>query len=392
MSARQRNLPARVTPMDWLIVALTLLAATAGWAQGFVTGAATLAGFAGGLVLGGRVGSAIVEQGSSSPYAPLFALVGALAGGLLLGGILESAGHGLRRRMVLPGVGVVDGLGGALLAAAVALGLVWIAGAVALQTPGARTLRADIQRSAVLRALNGVLPPSGPVLNALARFDPVQELAGPAVRVGPPDPAIARDPDVARARRSVVRIRGTACGLGIEGSGWIAGPGVVVTNAHVVAGQHDTTVQAQGTGTAYGARAVAFDAHNDIAVLSVPGLPGPALPIAADPPPGAAGAVLGFPLDGPYRVRAARLGQTLSAISQDAYGRGPVRRRITTFRGIVRPGNSGGPVVDGSGRVLTTVFASARRRGRSGYGVPSSIVARAVQTAAGAVSTGPCTG
>ena len=79
-------------------------------------------------------------------------------------------------------------------------------------------------------------------------------------------------------------------------------------------------------------------------------------------------------------------------LSQDAYGSGPVQRRITAFRGRVRSGNSGGPVVDGSGRVLTTVFASARRRGRSGYGVPNSIVARAVQTAAGAVSTGPCTG
>jgi S1-C subfamily serine protease len=381
-----------VTLLDWLIVALTLLAATAGWMQGFVAGAATLAGFVLGMVLGGRLGASLIDQGSSSPYAPLFALVGALAGGLLLGGLLEAAGHGLRRRMRLPGVGVVDGLGGALLAAAVALGLAWIAGAVALQTPGARTLRADIQRSAVLRALNGVLPPSGSVLNALARFDPVQEIAGPAVRVAPPDPAIARDADVERAGQSVVRVRGTACGLGIEGSGWIAGRHLVVTNAHVVAGQRDTTVQPHGSAATYDARAVAFDAHNDVAVLSVPGLPGRALPVAADPPAGTPGAIMGFPLDGPYRVRAARLGPTLAAISQDAYGRGPVRRRITTFRGVVRPGNSGGPVVDGDGRVLTTVFAAAKRRGRSGYGVPNEIVARAVQTAASDVSTGPCTG
>ncbi|HSD75821.1 MAG TPA: MarP family serine protease [Solirubrobacteraceae bacterium] len=381
-----------MTPADWIIVAFALFAALAGWLQGFVVGAATLAGFGIGLVLGGRLGAALIDKGSASPYAPLFALVGALAGGLLLGGLLEAAGHGLRRRIRVPGLGVVDGLGGALLATAVALGLVWLAGAVALQTPGARTLRADIQRSAILRALNDLLPPSGPILNALARFDPVQEIAGPAVTVGPPDPAVARDADVRRAARSVVRVRGTACGLGIEGSGWIAAPGVVVTNAHVVAGQQDTTVEPRDGGGGYPAQAVAFDAHNDVAVLSVRGLPGAALPVASDPPAGTAGAVLGYPLDGPFRVRAARLGATMTAISQDAYGRGPVRRRITTFRGVVQPGNSGGPVVDGDGRVLTTVFAAARRRGRSGYGVPNAVVARAAQTASGPVSTGPCTG
>jgi S1-C subfamily serine protease len=380
-----------VTPLDWLIVAFVLLAATAGWMRGFVVGATTLAGFVIGLVVGGRIGTAITHEGASSPYAPLFALVGALAGGLLLGGVLEAVGRGVRRRIMLPGVGVVDGAGGALLGAAVSLGLVWLVGAVALQTPGARTLREDIQRSAVLRGLNSLLPPSGPVLNALARFDPVQEIAGPAPGVSRPDPAIARSAGVRRAGTSVVRVRGTACGLGVEGSGWIAAAGVVVTNAHVVAGERDTTVQLAGSGATYDAHAIAFDAHNDVAVLAVPGLPGRPLQVASDPAPGTAGAVLGFPLDGPFRVRAARLGQTLSAISQDAYGRGPVNRRITTFRGVVRPGNSGGPVVDSGGRVLTTVFAAAKNRGRSGYGVPNEIVRRAVRTASGAVSTGACT-
>src|SRR3954471_19079 len=124
-----------MTSLDWIIVALTLVAAFAGYAQGFVVGVATLAGFAGGLFLGGRVGGLIIDSGSASPYAPLFALVGALLGGLLLGSLMETLGVGIRRRLRIPGFAFVDGAGGALLSGAVALGLVWIAGAVALQTP-----------------------------------------------------------------------------------------------------------------------------------------------------------------------------------------------------------------------------------------------------------------
>src|SRR5215210_2051066 len=152
-----------VTSVDWIIVALTLVAAFAGYAQGFVVGAATLVGFAGGLFVGGRVGTLFIESGSQSPYAPLFALVGALLGGLLLGSLMETLGVGIRRRLRVPGFSFVDGAGGALLSAAVALGLVWIAGAVALQTPGARALREEMQRSSILRALTGALPPSGPI-------------------------------------------------------------------------------------------------------------------------------------------------------------------------------------------------------------------------------------
>src|SRR5439155_4443410 len=98
--------------------------------------------------------------------------------------------------------------------------------------------------------------------------------------------AIARDPQVAAATGSVVRVLGTACGLGVEGSGWVAGPGVVVTNAHVVAGERDTTVQVRGTGPHLDATAAVFDAHNDVAVLRVSGLGAPALSAAAHPPPG----------------------------------------------------------------------------------------------------------
>ncbi|HEY7621521.1 MAG TPA: MarP family serine protease [Solirubrobacteraceae bacterium] len=381
-----------MTALDWIILALTLATAAAGFFQGFVVGAATLAGFAGGLLVGARLGQSLVASGSHSPYAPLFGLIGALLGGILFGSVLEAFGHGVRRRMtVMPSLGVVDGLAGALLSAAVALGVVWLAGAVALQSPQTRGLRDDIQRSAILRALNGTLPPSGPILNALARFDPFPTINGPPVDLPAPRAAIARDPDVRAAAQGVVKIQGLACGLGVEGSGWIARPGVVVTNAHVVAGQDDTTVQLAGTGPLHAAHAVVFDPQDDVAILRVDGLGGRVLPIASDPRPGRSAAILGFPENGPYDVRAGRLGETRSVITQDAYGRGPVQRSITTLRGTVRPGNSGGPMVDARGRVVTTVFAAARSGPAGGYGVPNSVVQRELARAGtGTVSTGPC--
>jgi S1-C subfamily serine protease len=380
-----------VTSVDWIIVALTLVAAFSGYAQGFVVGAATLVGFAGGLFLGGRLGSAIVESGAQSPYTPLFSLVGAMLGGFLLAAILERLGHGVKRFMRLPGLGVVDGLGGALLSGAVALGLVWLAGAVALQTPGARTFRDEIQRSTVLRALNDALPPSGPVLNALARFDPFPQIDGPSASVPAPRAAIARDADVRAAAGGVVKIQGTACGLGVEGSGWIAADDVVVTNAHVVAGQSDTTVQLGGEGPRLDAQAIAFDPRNDVAVLRVEGLAGRSIPLAPQVRSGVQAAILGFPENGPYDVRAGRVGATRTVLTQDAYGRGPVQRRLTTLRGLVRPGNSGGPMIDAQGRVVTTVFAATRGGGPAGgFGVPNAIVRQRLTGASGPVGTGPC--
>jgi S1-C subfamily serine protease len=380
-----------VTGVDWIIVAFVTLLAVLGYGQGFLVGALSLAGFAAGAFLGSRLGPELLSEGSRSPYAPVLALGGAvLVGGLLALG-LETVGRALRSTLVLPGLGALDGLLGAVLAGAVGVGLAFVFGAVALQTPGARELRRDVQRSAILSALYDALPPRD-VLNLLARFDPFPRISGPAPDVSAPDRGSARDPDVRAAAASVVRVTGTACGLGVEGSGWVAGPGVVVTNAHVVAGQDDTVVQERGSGPELDAAAVAYDPRNDVAVLRVPELDAPALETVGDPRPGTGGAILGFPENGPYDVRAARIGATSVVRSQDAYGRGPVSRAMTLIRGLVRSGNSGGPVVDGDGRVLTTVFAATvGGRVAGGYGVPNEVVREALAGARGVVGTGPCT-
>ena len=377
-----------MTGVDWIIVGLLLLLALFGWAQGFVTGALALAGFALGAWLGTRLAGAILPDGSRSPYAPAIGLVGALCVGAGFAAGFEGLGVKLRSRLTLPGISVVDGLLGAVLTALVGLGVVWILGAVAVHSTG--ELRFEVQRSEILSRLNKALPPSGPLLNALARFDPFPRIDGPEAKVAPPKAGIARDPEVEAAGASVVKVLGTACGLGVEGSGWVARDGVVVTNAHVVAGQDDTRVLLRGREPGIDATLIAFEPRNDIAVLRVDGLGAKPLPLARNPRAGTSAAVLGFPHNGPYDVRAARLGETRTTVTQDAYGRGPVQRLITSLRGVVRSGNSGGPMVDGRGRVVATIFAATTSGPRGGNGVPNSVVRRVLAGAREPVATGPC--
>jgi S1-C subfamily serine protease len=381
-----------MTRLDWIIVVLTLAGAAIGYARGFVVGALSLIGFGLGAFAGTRLAPLLLSDGNQSPYAPIFGLVGAVAIGSILAAGFSGLAYALRRGALrVPGFATVDGALGALLSAAIALGVIWLAGAVALQTPDFGSLRKEVQRSSVLRTLNDVLPPSGPILNALARFDPLPSFRGPQADVPAPTARIARVPAVADASRSVVKVLGTACGLGVEGSGWVTTDGLVVTNAHVVAGEDDTTVQLQGRGPRLAAHAVAFDERNDVAVLAVDGLRAPGLRLRDDVPSGTSAALLGFPLNGPYDVRPARMGQTRMAIADDAYGNGPVTRSISPLRGVVRHGNSGGPLVDEQGRVVGTVFASTVGGDRAGgYAVPNAVVQDVLGRVHGSVSTGPC--
>ncbi|HYM58566.1 MAG TPA: MarP family serine protease [Solirubrobacteraceae bacterium] len=380
-----------MTGLDWIILGIVLLLALFGWAQGFLAGALALAGFALGAWLGTRLAPLVLSDGARSPYAPAFGLMGALCAGAAFAAGLEGVGARVRARLRLPGLAAVDGVLGALLTACVGLGIVWILAAVAVQSTAA-DLRQQVQRSAILSRLNAALPPSGPLLNALGRFDPFPRIDGPEANVPPPRAGIARDADVRGVAPSVVKVLGTACGLGVEGSGWVARPGLVVTNAHVVAGQDDTRVLLRGRGPGLSAHAVAFDSRNDLAVLRVEGLGAAALPLAQNPRPGMSAAIVGFPHNGPYDVRPGRLGDTRTAVTSDAYGRGPVQRRLTSLRGVVRSGNSGGPMVDGRGRVVTTIFAATTTGTRGGYGVPNALVRRALAGAGSEVSTGPCAG
>jgi S1-C subfamily serine protease len=378
-----------VTTIDWLIIGFTILLAFWGYAQGLIVGALSLGGFAAGALIGSRLAPLLLEEGSKSPYAPLFGLIGGLVLGSVVALVLEAVGSNIRSRLVLTPLAVVDGVAGAVLIGALGLGLAWIGGAAALQTPGATDLRKEIQRSTILRWLNDALPPAGPLLNAISRVDPFPNVSGPEARVPAPTRGILADRQVQAARRSVVRVQGTACGLAVEGSGWVAGRELVVTNAHVIAGEDDTTIELED-GVEHDATPVVFDSHNDIAVLRVPGLEAPVLGRAVDDKVGAPVAILGYPEDGPYRAEPGRLGATQFVISQDAYGVGPTRRQITAIRGEIRSGNSGGPAVDARGRVAATVFAAAQTKRKSGFGLPAKLVVEDLRKVGGPVDSGPC--
>jgi S1-C subfamily serine protease len=383
-----------MTIVDLIIGVFVLSMALVGYDRGLIRSALPLGGFLAGAVIGGRLGPALLSGGSESAYAPVITLVCALIVGAILALAMEGAAEALRPA-VRPGsmAARADGVGGAVLLAALALVMAWAAGAVTLHAPGAgaRDLRESIQRSKILAELNEVMPPSGPLLNILRRVDPTPAIKGPEADVAPPSSAIARDPDVDRAGDSVVKILGTACGLGVEGSGWVAAPGIVVTNAHVVAGEDDTSVTPRAGGSGLDATVVHYESRNDLAILRVPELDATPLQIAPDVAKGTDGAVLGYPENGPFTISPARIGGTGEVLSQDSYGRGPVRRLMTPFRGVVHSGNSGGPAVGASGQVLTTVFAAQQGGGPpGGLGVPNQIVRDALNGPLRPTGSGPC--
>jgi len=375
-----------MTAVDWVALGLVLLAALGGAVQGFVWSGLSLAGLLAGAFVGGRLVPVLLTNGSSSQYAPLVALIAAVTFAVALEVVGSTIGSVIRRRERARSVRAVDSAGGVVAGALIGFAVVWVLGAMLLQLPGQADLRRAVQRSYVLQRLNEIVPPRS-LLNALARIDPFPSFAGPPVPTQPPDPAVLRKPGVRAAAPSVVRVLGTACGLGVEGSGWVAADGLVVTAAHVVAGESDTEV-VPSSGGALRAEAVVFDPHDDVAVLRVDGLLAPPLRIK-DPVPGTAIAIVGYPLNGPLQASAGRIGETATVLAQDAYGNGPTRRVVTSLGGTIQHGNSGGPAVDASGAVQATVF-SARASGGGGYGVPASIVRRDLARAGGPVSTGPC--
>ncbi len=373
--------------LDWIALGLVALTGLIGLRKGLVASALAIIGVVAGAVLGARVAPLLLPGGSHSPYTPLVALGGAVIGAAVLEALGSMVGSFFRSGLRFTPLRALDSAGGLVVGAAAGLALVWIFGAAALLLPNQRSLRQSVQRSEVLRRLNDIVPPER-LLNVLARVDPFPSIVGPPIPGEPPTPAVVDDPVVRAAAPSVVRILGTACGLGISGSGWVAAPGVVVTAAHVVAGERATYVVQSQSDRRLTATPIGFDSRNDVAVLRVPELTARPLP-TVEPQDGDSVAIVGYPLNGPLDSEPGRIGRTATILTDDAYGNGPVRRTVTSLGGSVRHGNSGGPAIDTQGRVQLTVFA-ARIGGDGGYGIPAQVVQKVLASATGPVSTGAC--
>jgi S1-C subfamily serine protease len=381
-----------VSVLDGVILLFVIALAWRGARTGFVAGALSLAGVILGAALGSRLAPALLGEYGERVFGPVLTLAAILAFAILgdmlgriVGGLLREGLRGSFSR-------TVDGVGGALLGTTLSLVLVSIGAALLSGTLFAGALRPAMDDSRVLATLEERVP-SRLITRAVAQLDPIPQLRGPRAETEEPDAGIAADPEVQAAASRTVRVSGIACGYGVEGSGWVAGDGLVVTNAHVVAGEETTRVQPEGRGLPLPAHVIVFDERNDVAVLRVPRLRGVAPLPLAEPERGEPVAILGFPENGPYDVTPGRVGDTLPVVSGDAYNRGPVERTVTSFRGHVRPGNSGGPAVDADGNVVATVFAARADSEDSGYGVPSQLVAEALEVAEtrrGPVDTGEC--
>ncbi|HEY6960870.1 MAG TPA: CvpA family protein [Gaiellaceae bacterium] len=364
-----------MTRVDWIALGIAALSALSGLRRGLILTALSLAGLAAGAVAGARLAPHFLHNGSSSPYTPVAGLVGAAIGALVLQTVASLAGSSLRRALfVLPPLRALDSLGGLVAGALLGFAIVWVAAAMLLQLPGQTKLRDQVRDSRIVQQLNAIAPPRT-ILRALNRIDPFPSIAGPAPPSLAPDRRVLASAAVHAARPSVVKITATSCGFGVEGSGWYVRRGTVVTAAHVVTGA--SGIRAGG----HAATAFLVDRKQDVAVLRTTA-PGRALAFAA-PRDGDAVAILGYPENGPFDARPGRVGATADVIVNGSL------REVTAIRGLVRHGNSGGPIVNTAGAAEGLVFA-ARIGGGAGYAVPSTIVQRDLARARRPVSTGRC--
>jgi S1-C subfamily serine protease len=388
-----------VNLLDWVLIVIAVLYAVSGYWQGFITGAFATVG----LLVGGLIGVwlAPTALGDASPsiLVSLAAVFIVIVCASLGQAILQVGGARLRDKITWQPVRALDAVGGAVLSGAAALLVAWALG-VALSGSGLRGITPLVQESKVLAEVNRVLPAEAS--SKLSAFNDVvgttffprylEPFAPERIVPVPPGPhRLLTDPDVQRAAADVVRIRSTnRCHQGIEGSGFVYAPDRVMTNAHVVAGVGTPLVDIHGTSVP--ARVVYYNSDLDVAVLSVP--TGTVRPLRfASAASGDGVAILGFPQNGPYDVQVARVRSDQRLRSPDIYGHGTVIRDVLSLRGLIRPGNSGGPVVDSAGRVVGVVFAASVTSSDTGYALSSRQVAQAAASgriASRSVSTEGC--
>ncbi|GAA3502046.1 MarP family serine protease [Streptomyces prasinosporus] len=368
--------------LDILLLVAAVWFAVVGYRQGFVVGVLSVIGFLGGGLIAVYalpvIWDAMTDNAEVGTTAAVVAVVVVIVCASVGQALTTHLGNKLRRYITWSPARALDATGGALVNVVAMLLVAWLIGS-ALAGTTLPTLGKEVRGSRVLLGVSRALPDQADIW--FADFSSVLAQNGfpqvfspfanePITDVRPPDPALAGSPVAARAQRSIVKVTGTAtsCGKVLEGTGFVFDDRRVMTNAHVVGGVDEPVVQIGGEGRTYDATVVLYDWRRDIAVLDVPDLDAPALRFATeDASSGDSAIVAGFPENGAYDVRAARLRGRITANGPDIYHRGTVRRDVYSLFATVRQGNSGGPLLTPEGEVYGVIFAKSLDDAQTGY-------------------------
>jgi S1-C subfamily serine protease len=389
--------------LDLILLLIAIGYAVSGFRHGAVVGALSFVGFFGGAAIGAQLAKPLGARVANGSAQVAVALACVLVLAMLGQVVAVWAGSRIRAQVSSRPIRTLDSIVGAVLSVLAVLLVAWMI-AVPVASSPFPTLAGQVRRSMVIRTVDNAIPSQVRQLYSSLRlfidrsgFPQVLGALQPTriVDVPPADPALQNSPVVARVHPSVLKVRSVAlsCDRSIEGSSFVYAPDHLLTNAHVVAGADEVHVETQHGNLA--AHVVVYDPQRDVAVLYVPGLDATPLSMnSATAKSGSDAIVLGYPQDGPFDARAARIRDSERISGRDIYGSGNVEREIYTIRSTVRVGNSGGPLIDTKGAVLGIVFASALDSADTGFVLTSREVspdAAAGRTATASVGTGQCT-
>ncbi len=388
--------------LDGVLLIAVVLFGISGYRQGFIVGAMSFVGFLGGAVLGAQLAPWISDVIGNGRRSPVTGIIVVFAGAVLGQLIASAVAAAVRTRIHWRPAQTIDSVGGAIISGISVLLVAWLMATAVNRSPY-EALRRQIHNSGVIQAVDALVPDGA--RQVFANFLRLVEQQGfPQVFAGlggdtivptrPPDPALAGSAVVQQVKPSILKVTGDApsCQKSIEGSSFVYSPQRVMTNAHVVAGVPNPTVEVNGRRLP--ARTVLFDPKRDVAVLFVPGLTANPLPFASrTAAAGDSAIVIGYPRNGPFTPVAARVRDRINARGVDIYSQSTVTREIYGLRAQVLPGNSGGPLISPSGQVYGVVFAAATDDSETGYALTAAEVAGDAQTGRSAtapVSTGGC--
>jgi S1-C subfamily serine protease len=391
--------------LDLVLLVLAAAFAVAGYRQGFIIGVLSFVGFTGGAVAGIYLAPGLaMTLTSRQNLQAVLAIIGVFAAAVA--GMLAASAFGVLIRSHVRGrpSTLVDSIGGAAVNVIAIFVLAWLIGSLVAYAPPFPAISRQVNDSLLLRAVDRLIPQSAkPEFTALRKLlstQPYVQVFGAlgaetALNVPKLDPAVVHSAGVRRDRNSVVKIEGLAptCSRTIEGSGFVISRDHVITNAHVVAGITRPEVYTRFSSGEHPARVVLFDPETDIAVLYVPGLNLSALHFADSAPFGGKAVVAGYPLDAAFTARPARVGRSELASGPDIYDNRKVVRDIYPIRAVVKPGNSGGPLIAPDGRIYGMVFAAAVSVPQTGYALTASQLGHDISRGANrtqAASTGAC--